>query len=503
MNEATHPDAVGSAAIHPDADQLSAFAEQALPAHEREQMLAHLAGCAACRVIVFTAQQGEPEEAGLPLPVAVRKPWYAGWNLLWPVAALAVLMIVTVSLRQPRKTSPAEVANVAVPPPAGLVDTPARTLPPRSVPAHSADVVPAASRPKEEKERAVDKLHTGTRGPAALPVPLTPGRHVVSGNAASAQIQLPPQPQSKPTPANIVVTDQAAMQANAPLPAPPALQGMAGQASAAPRIAQAQSGPQQIHGYAPAQAGQSLQTSQFSNATPIVDGATFASAEATLLPARMLPSGLPLRSSASDAGRELALDSAGALFLSRDGGRSWTTVARAWQGKVISVSSASVSSPVGAMLRPSFRARLIAPATAATTAGGPGESRDAAQVAGTVADPRGAVIPGATVRVGPERQTVSDASGRFVLAGMAPGTYKVEVSGPGFMTYVREVVLNAGDRATLGVVLQIGSAAETVQVETSGGVVAAKAKKPAPFRLSTDAGEVWMSSDGLKWKREK
>jgi hypothetical protein len=86
---------------------------------------------------------------------------------------------------------------------------------------------------------------------------------------------------------------------------------------------------------------------------------------------------------------------------------------------------------------------------------------------------------------------------------MAPGTYKVEVSGPGFMTYVREVVLNAGDRATLGVVLQIGSAAETVQVETSGGVVAAKAKKPAPFRLSTDAGEVWMSSDGLKWKREK
>ena len=28
---------------HPDADQISAFVEQALPAHEREQMLGHMA----------------------------------------------------------------------------------------------------------------------------------------------------------------------------------------------------------------------------------------------------------------------------------------------------------------------------------------------------------------------------------------------------------------------------------------------------------------------------
>ena len=37
---------------HPDADQIGAFVEQALPEHEREQMLDHLAVCAECRAIV-------------------------------------------------------------------------------------------------------------------------------------------------------------------------------------------------------------------------------------------------------------------------------------------------------------------------------------------------------------------------------------------------------------------------------------------------------------------
>ena len=37
---------------HPDADQIGAFVEQALPEHERVQMLDHLAVCAECRAIV-------------------------------------------------------------------------------------------------------------------------------------------------------------------------------------------------------------------------------------------------------------------------------------------------------------------------------------------------------------------------------------------------------------------------------------------------------------------
>ncbi len=37
---------------HPDADQLNAFVEHTLPAHEQQQTLAHLAVCPACRQIV-------------------------------------------------------------------------------------------------------------------------------------------------------------------------------------------------------------------------------------------------------------------------------------------------------------------------------------------------------------------------------------------------------------------------------------------------------------------
>ena len=40
---------------HPDADQLSAFMEHALPAHEQEQTLAHLFICPRCGVIVALA----------------------------------------------------------------------------------------------------------------------------------------------------------------------------------------------------------------------------------------------------------------------------------------------------------------------------------------------------------------------------------------------------------------------------------------------------------------
>ena len=35
--------------LHPDADSLSAFAEEALGAAEREQILAHMTQCSRCR----------------------------------------------------------------------------------------------------------------------------------------------------------------------------------------------------------------------------------------------------------------------------------------------------------------------------------------------------------------------------------------------------------------------------------------------------------------------
>jgi hypothetical protein len=87
---------------HPDAEQLSAFAEHALPPHEQQQLLAHLAACSDCRALVFLAQEAVPAAATLPQPIPAHKPWFSlfsGWKLALPAAvALACLVVVTVHL---------------------------------------------------------------------------------------------------------------------------------------------------------------------------------------------------------------------------------------------------------------------------------------------------------------------------------------------------------------------------------------------------------------------
>ena len=59
---------------HPDADQLSAFLEHALPAHEQEETLAHLAICPHCRSIVaLSMPTADPLPPGTrPAALAVR-----------------------------------------------------------------------------------------------------------------------------------------------------------------------------------------------------------------------------------------------------------------------------------------------------------------------------------------------------------------------------------------------------------------------------------------------
>src|SRR6266568_2074771 len=87
---------------HPDADQLSAFVEHSLPGHEQQKTLAHLAVCADCRAIVYVAEGAGMVESAQPRPVAARRRWFFGWNLVWPaVAGLACLvLLLTVYLRK-------------------------------------------------------------------------------------------------------------------------------------------------------------------------------------------------------------------------------------------------------------------------------------------------------------------------------------------------------------------------------------------------------------------
>ena len=91
---------------HPDADQLNAFVEHALPAHEQQQTLAHLAVCPACRQIVALSLPAA-DQSPIPEPEPVRHRWFPRWHPAWAgIPALAALILVVLFVRNERKDVP-------------------------------------------------------------------------------------------------------------------------------------------------------------------------------------------------------------------------------------------------------------------------------------------------------------------------------------------------------------------------------------------------------------
>jgi uncharacterized protein YfaS (alpha-2-macroglobulin family) len=93
-----------------------------------------------------------------------------------------------------------------------------------------------------------------------------------------------------------------------------------------------------------------------------------------------------------------------------------------------------------------------------------------AEVSGTVVDATGAVVAGATITLRQPsavnaRITHAGADGRFVLAALPPGKYRVEVSSPGFLNLASDVTLQERDRALLSATLYVGTVTEAVMVE--------------------------------------
>lgn len=76
---------------HPSADLLAAFAEQALAAGEREQLVAHLAACDNCRAVVWLALP-ENEVAQQVLVSAPSRAW--SWSAAWRWAGVAAGIVV-------------------------------------------------------------------------------------------------------------------------------------------------------------------------------------------------------------------------------------------------------------------------------------------------------------------------------------------------------------------------------------------------------------------------
>src|SRR5579859_7757773 len=103
----------------------------------------------------------------------------------------------------------------------------------------------------------------------------------------------------------------------------------------------------------------------------------------------------------------------------------------------------------------------LAPISAQTTAGA---------IVGTVTDPSGAVIAGATITVTNMDTNISvkattDQTGNYVVTPLNVGRYSVSVEAAGFKRSVRsDITLNVQDRLRVDATLEVGAVTDTVEV---------------------------------------
>ena len=104
-------------------------------------------------------------------------------------------------------------------------------------------------------------------------------------------------------------------------------------------------------------------------------------------------------------------------------------------------------------LRPAFILRFVLLACAleiAFSSSLSAQGTDTALLRGTVGDPTGAVIPGATVTMTDDATRVSnmiktDSAGRYIFNALKPASYKATVEAQGFKTLVQPgIVLRVG-----------------------------------------------------------
>jgi len=101
---------------------------------------------------------------------------------------------------------------------------------------------------------------------------------------------------------------------------------------------------------------------------------------------------------------------------------------------------------------------------------------NAGVIRGTVTDPSGAVVPGATVHLtnpasGVDRSAVSDDTGQFTFANVTFNSYQMAVAANGFAPLHKAVQIQSVVGTTLKLVLQIATADSTVTVEAGGDLV--------------------------------
>lgn len=98
-------------------------------------------------------------------------------------------------------------------------------------------------------------------------------------------------------------------------------------------------------------------------------------------------------------------------------------------------------------------------------------------ISGIVSDPQGAAVAGAALKI-VNRDTnatvnaIATGSGEYNAPNLSPGTYRLEITAPGFKRYVQEnLVVAAASTLRADVQLQLGQVSETVEVTSSAVVI--------------------------------
>src|ERR1035441_1879869 len=166
------PDRAGPEQAHPEADLLTAFAEQALSATERDGVLEHLALCGDCREAIALALPpadiviapiATETEAVRATPIRAKRNFltaFAWPSLRWAALAAGVVVAASVLLMHPGKLNQATLSSVNRPvatttPPASTPQIAPSPVPASSVPASSIPSSSVASSPTDESAISV------------------------------------------------------------------------------------------------------------------------------------------------------------------------------------------------------------------------------------------------------------------------------------------------------------------------------------------------------------
>lgn len=377
--------------FHPGAESLNAFAEQALGRRERAEVLEHLAVCPRCRQVVALAQEAASAEvvAAAAARGAAKRPraWWRSWGLaLAPAAALAATatVLIVVHVRQVERS--AAMAKVE----------------PQSV--TKSEMAAANPAQPERAEAAPGAPATGTKASKSAP----------SGAALGAVSQEPVAETAMPAAGRLDGLESASEQAAPPSEhsgqgfagggiAGVAQRGGAGFSRPEPGATASDKKREQIEPEA-AQRHLLAAKAKTTASEPGVDNGAPGSAntEAVTVSRQLLeeqsaagtsfvqreklsssafsttemvhpihlPSGLSAVSIAAAGHLMLAIDKAGALFLSDDSGSAWEPVTKQWTGRAVAVRRQAPGS-VSTEAAPAAEAETAGSAPANTSAAPP------------------------------------------------------------------------------------------------------------------------------------